>query len=360
MSINKEATGTATYVKRAASGATTTATPTRVQGSLTEDQAAITQGQVLTPDTIRATQVLSQRSPTPVTTGGGGGGATGGGTPSFVPPTTNTGGTPPTSTTPQTPAGPAAAGAGSAGAASALAGFTEDEISAALAGLEAQYGMTRAQLLADQTQAGAQYRLLLAQLERGRVQGIETATNDAVRRGIYRSGILGENIADVEAATLSGRSQAEAELQAREQATQEQLRGLDAAQQAQAAQIEAQLRRQYAETLLAAGVAPGAGMAAQPAQVQNVPMGVPQVNTQGLQGPANPNVLTTPVAQVQNPQLSAVAPPPPPITTNPSPAYKDPREAEWAYQQYMQMLAQQGINRAMQPVQGLPAGVRAY
>lgn len=227
---------------------------------------------------------------------GGGGGSTAG--------TPSTNGT---QSTPQTPAGPAAAGAGSAGAASALAGFTEDEIAAALAGLEAQFGMTRAQLLADQTQAGAQYRLLLAQLERGRVQGIETATNDAVRRGIYRSGILGENIADVETATLGQRDVAEQELQARTQANETQLRNLDALQAAQAAQIEAGLRRQYANTMLEAGLNPGAvqsgGMAPQVAMpgAGPAPSGVAFVNTQGVSaGAPAPNTLTTPVAREQS------------------------------------------------------------
>lgn len=265
----------------------------------------------------------------------GGGAPITGGTP-------ETGGTP---STPQTPAGPEAAGAGSAGAAQALAGYTEDEIAAALAGLEAQYGMTRAQLLADQTQAGAQYRLLLAQLERGRVQGIETATNDAVRRGIYRSGILGENIAEVEAATLEGRGQAEAQLQARTDATRAQLDNLGAMQAAQAAQIEAQLRSQYARTLLEAGIAPGAAMSGGAGAASAA--AAPQVNTQGV-GAVAPNLVPTTVQQTQQPQQ--VAPPQvvptAPITTNPAPAYVDPRIAEESYRRYVEML-----NSGMAPVQ---------
>lgn len=168
--------------------------------------------------------------------------------------------------------------------------------------------MTRAQLLADQTQAGAQYRLLLAQLERGRVQGIETATNDAVRRGIYRSGILGENIADVESATLEGRGVAEAQLQGRQQATEAQLRNLDAMEAAQGAQIEAQLRRQYAQTMLEAGMNPGEGMrsAGMPMPAPTPPVAptaaAPVVNTQGVVGTGGPsaNTLATPVATQQS------------------------------------------------------------
>lgn len=261
-------------------------------------------------------------------------GALGGG-----PAVTGTPSTGDTPSTPQTPAGPAAAGAGSAGAAQALAGYTEDEIAAALAGLEAQFGMTRAQLLADQTQAGAQYRLLLAQLERGRVQGIETATNDAVRRGIYRSGILGENLAEVEGAYVGGVGQAEAQLQAREQATQAQLRGLDAAEAAQAAQIEAQLRGQYARTLLEAGIAPGAAMSGGAGAASAA--ATPQVNTQGVVGGAAPSLLPTTVQQTQQ-QQQVVPPqlalPTAPITTNPSPAYVDPRIAEDAYRRYVEMM----------------------
>ena len=361
MSINKTNTGTASYVKRQASGATTTAKPTYVQGSLTEDVAAVTQGQALSPETLRATQILSQREQNLRDFQAGmqsgdpqyrsGGGLSGGGGGVVTPATPQTPGTPPP---PQGPAAPTTTEG--PGAASALAGYTEDEISAALAGLEAQFGMTRAQLLADQTQAGAQYRLLLAQLERGRVQGIETATNDAVRRGIYRSGILGENIAEVEGATLDQRRVAEEDLSARTTATENQLRNLNAMQAAQAAQIEAQLRGEYARTLLEAGMSPGSAMsggAAQPMPMPNQALfgdpgygGAPVTNTQGV-GQVAPNLLATPVATQQGaPQPAPLPVVTNPITTNPAPAYRDPREAALAYEQYIQML-NSGTNRFM-------------
>lgn len=273
-----------------------------------------------------------------VVSGASGGSPSNGSPVVYTPTGTNAPTTTGTPSTPETPAGPEAAGPGSAGAARDLAGYTEDEIAAALAGLEAQFGMTRAQLLADQTQAGAQYRLLLAQLERGRVQGIETATNDAVRRGIYRSGILGENIADVEGAYVGGVGQAEAQLQARNQATEAQLRGLDAAEAAQAAQIEAQLRSQYARTLLEAGIAPGAAMSGGAGAASAA--AAPQVNTQGIVGGAAPNLLPTAVQQTQQPQVvpPQLALPTAPITTNPSPAYVDPRIAEESYRRYIEMM----------------------
>lgn len=350
MSINKTNTGTASYVKRQASGATTTAKPTYVQGSLTEDVAAVTQGQALSPETLRATQILSQREQNLRDFQAGmqsgdpqyrsGGGLSGGGGGVVTPATPQTPGTPPP---PQGPAAPTTTEG--PGAASALAGYTEDEISAALAGLEAQFGMTRAQLLADQTQAGAQYRLLLAQLERGRVQGIETATNDAVRRGIYRSGILGENIAEVEGATLDQRRVAEEDLSARTTATETQLRNLNAMQAAQAAQVEAQLRSEYARTLLEAGIAPGAAMSGGAGAPSTA--AVPQMNTQGVGGAPAPNLLTTPVATQQGaPQPTPLPVMTNPITTNPAPAYRDPREAALAYEQYIQML-NSGTNRFM-------------
>ena len=47
-----------------------------------------------------------------------------------------------------------------------LSSFATADIEAALAAIEAEYGLTREQLLRDQTMLGAQYRLLQAQLVR--------------------------------------------------------------------------------------------------------------------------------------------------------------------------------------------------
>lgn len=371
MSINQQNTGTASYTKRTGTGSVT-AKPTVVSNGVTEDQANIIQGQGQVYDPAKA--MIEQRkaaaaawaaangdtiySGTGPVPGASTAGSTGGST-TKPPPSTGS-----TTPTPDTPRGPVAP-TGPAGA-EVLSAYTEDEISAALAGLEAQFGMTRAQLLADQSQAGAEYRLLLAQLERGRVQGIETATNDAVRRGIYRSGILGENIADVETSAFDQRIQAEKGYARREDATEAQLRNLQAMETAQAAQIEAGLRRQYAQTLMQAGINPGGynpngvyrggmdeggGGGSAPPQVGGyfidergmaagrVDAAQPAVNTQGVGAMAPSGTSVTPVATNQWVPDPTAQPAPQPIASpNPAPAYKDPRTAYSEYQEFLKTL----------------------
>lgn len=156
---------------------------------------------------------------------------------------------PPPVTEPPGPGAPVAPGGAGA---QELLGFTEDEISAALAAIEAEFGLTRDQLMADQTMIGAQYRLLMGQLERSRVQAIDATTADSVRRGVFRSGIQGQGVAQVEAQTLEASGQALAQRQAQEQAIQDQLRTLDSQKANEQARTEAELRRQYASTVLAA------------------------------------------------------------------------------------------------------------
>lgn len=392
MSINQQNTGTASYTRRTGTGSVT-AKPTVVSNGVTEDQANIIQGQGQVYDPAKAMieqrkaaaaawaaangdTIYSGSGPVP---GASTAGSTGGST-TKPPPSTGS-----TTPTPETPRGPVAP-KGPAGA-EVLSGYTEDEIAAALAGLEAQFGMTRAQLLADQSQAGAEYRLLLAQLERGRVQGIETATNDAVRRGIYRSGILGENIADVETSAFDQRIQAEKGYARREEATEAQLRNLQAMETAQAAQIEAGLRRQYAQTLMQAGINPGGynpngiyrggmdeggGGGSAPNVVggynidpvtglatTRVDAAQPAVNTQGVgaMGPSGTSV--TPVATSQwvpDPtalQQPGIQPTPmPQIIPNPPTSVSDPRRA---YDDYMKFWQEQ-VNGGHQMHGGAPSG----
>lgn len=70
----------------------------------------------------------------------------------------------------------------------------------ALAALEAQYGLSKEQLLASRTAIGDEYRLLAAQAERARGQALEQTTQSAQERGIVRSGIHAEAVADTELA----------------------------------------------------------------------------------------------------------------------------------------------------------------
>lgn len=66
-----------------------------------------------------------------------------------------------------------------------------------LKAIEAQFGMTRAQLEADEGEAGRQYRAAKVGLIRQRDMNLEANLNSMVERGIIRSGITLQNEADV-------------------------------------------------------------------------------------------------------------------------------------------------------------------
>lgn len=89
------------------------------------------------------------------------------------------------------------------------------ELDAALAAIESQYGLTREQLLQDQSELGATYRFLFSNLERQRTAMTQGATGEALQRGILRSGIHQGNIADVEQQYSEQTAQAEAAKQSR-------------------------------------------------------------------------------------------------------------------------------------------------
>ena len=104
-------------------------------------------------------------------------------------------------------------------------------------------------------------------------------------------------------------------------------------------------------------MSPGSAMsggAAQPMPMPNQALfgdpgygGAPVANTQGVGGAPAPNLLATPVATQQGaPQPTPLPVVTNPITFNPAPAYRDPREAALAYEQYIQML-NSGTNRFM-------------
>lgn len=169
------------------------------------------------------------------------------------------GGTP----APTAPTGPGAAEEGATPG--TFGGYTEAEIEAALQGIEAEFGMTREQLLQDKSMIGAQYRLLMARMNRARIQAQQAATSDAVSRGIYRSGILGENIADVEQQFTEETSGARQQQTIQEQGIERQLAFLDQGKAAAGAQAQNRILGQAAATMTQAGVTPrGAGFGSVP------------------------------------------------------------------------------------------------
>lgn len=133
--------------------------------------------------------------------------------------------------------------------------FTEQDIAAALAAIEAEFGLTREELLRDQTMIGAQYRLLTAQLARQRSRALEGAEAGALQRGLFRSGIfasevgeIGQQFAEVEAEQSAAKQAQQAELQA-------QIEALEAQKEAAKAAEESAIRRgEYTARLRAAGL----------------------------------------------------------------------------------------------------------
>lgn len=92
-----------------------------------------------------------------------------------------------------------------------IEGLNAAEIEAALSALEAKYGLTREQLLADQTEIGATYRFLAANLQKARSQALQGVDQDALARGVLRSGIAVQNRAEVSNDFAQREAQAEQE-----------------------------------------------------------------------------------------------------------------------------------------------------
>ncbi len=80
-----------------------------------------------------------------------------------------------------------------------------------LAGLEAQYGLNREQLLAGEGEVANLYRFIVANLEAARTQAVGGVQEGHIRRGILRSGIAAENQARVENAFAQQQAQAAAD-----------------------------------------------------------------------------------------------------------------------------------------------------
>lgn len=79
-----------------------------------------------------------------------------------------------------------------------LLNLSAEEIDAMMSAIEAQYGLTREQLLSDKSQIGLQFQRLALQLDSARARDLQSAENAALERGIGRSGILNKSLGDVE------------------------------------------------------------------------------------------------------------------------------------------------------------------
>lgn len=76
---------------------------------------------------------------------------------------------------------------------------TRAMLEAALRAIEAEYGLTSAQLLTDESDIGRQYRLLLAESQRMGMQAGEQLQAGALDRGIVQSGIFADQAAQLQA-----------------------------------------------------------------------------------------------------------------------------------------------------------------
>lgn len=123
-----------------------------------------------------------------------------------------------------------------------LGKLTEDQIKAAQAEIEARYGLTRAELEAEQGAAGRAFRMLQANLDRQRTEQLRSVTSNALQRGIFRSGIYGENVAEVERSHAEQLAFGEADKQARLAAIKNALSQLRAQAEAEKSAVASQYR----------------------------------------------------------------------------------------------------------------------
>lgn len=216
-----------------------------------EDQAAR--------DAYLATRPPTTTAVTPTTTATGGGG--GGGGASFVPPPFVA---PPPATPSLAPPPPAApTGGGDGGVADLVAelnDLSEEQIAAAIAAIETEYGLTRTQLMADKSSVGSEYRLLIAHLNRAKSQALQDVTNSAQERGLLRSGIRAEQQTQVARDFAEQEAAATAQKAQQEQAITAQLSALPQLQENAIAQAAAEGRGivldvETIQALAAAGLA---------------------------------------------------------------------------------------------------------
>lgn len=111
---------------------------------------------------------------------------------------------------------------------SAYRAAREAELAAALKALESQYNLSREQLLADQTEAGDQYRFIMSALQRSKEEAILGAQSGALQRGVLRSGIYLGDEAKVNQQFASQESAASADKAAKLNAIQMAIADLEA------------------------------------------------------------------------------------------------------------------------------------
>lgn len=133
--------------------------------------------------------------------------------------------------------------------------LTQQQVGAARDEIGARYGLTRAELEAQQGQYERAFGFQEAQLGRTREENLEAVESNALQRGIFNSGIYGENVAEQERAYAESIAFAEQDKAAKLAAIANALSQLDAQSQAEMAQLEAQIRR---EELMAAAEQYGA------------------------------------------------------------------------------------------------------
>lgn len=117
----------------------------------------------------------------------------------------------------------------------ASGGLDVAAIEAAITAIEAQFGLTKEQLLADESEVGRTYRQLIASVNRAREASIEAVLGNALDRGIVRSGIFASNVTEVEQLT----AESVADLSAQQSAQQGQIQ--NALSQAENAAAQAKL-----------------------------------------------------------------------------------------------------------------------
>lgn len=108
-------------------------------------------------------------------------------------------------------------GTSTAGTGSQDAGqdLTAESLTAMLAAIEAQYGLTAEQLMLEESDIGRQYRLIAMEAQRAGAQARDSLAAGAVDRGILRSGIYADQAGKLEATLAEQAAARQAEEQRR-------------------------------------------------------------------------------------------------------------------------------------------------
>lgn len=113
------------------------------------------------------------------------------------------------------------------------AAFDASTLEAILASIEARYGLSKDQLLADESEVGRLYRFLQSNLAQQQAAAVASSQDEAVQRGILRSGIQLQREGAIENEFAQQKSFASAENAAKLEAIRRQLANLEAQQVAE-------------------------------------------------------------------------------------------------------------------------------